>query len=168
MSDLSQEDSLEVEYYNSEEDVEDNLDPSRSDEETDYSDEAEGQNSDDELAEYTLDEEDELLLLRSSNIRLKTPSRARVAPASPKPAKTKQVATRVARVKTNATHEYASDFEHASHILRTLEDTLEESYPDAKDNAVIARCAYYYILYKSYYPIEVQEKISSLIEQFRD
>ena len=161
-----------------EEDVEDNLNSSGSDEE-DYSDPLDSLLDDEyDVDEYGLEEEDEILILRGKQAPVSKPTKSQARKSSPtrtrrgsspvrirsivKPAPATREKVKVAPI----SYEYPGSIENAGEVLQAIEDALEDLYPDDKSNSSIARCALFHITYRSFYPIEIQDKVEEIIRYF--
>lgn len=85
----------------------------------------------------------------------------RATSSAPRKVETQTSAKKIALPPT--LYQYPGGLEVGEDLLNTIEDTLEDLYPGHEDNTVVARCAYFKIMYQSYYPIETQRKIEEVI-----
>lgn len=84
----------------------------------------------------------------------------------------REVKTPTARPRTTEPsplmYEFPGDPQDAAIMLESIEAVVEKHYPDEEDNAVVARCVLFSLMFHSFYPIEMQNKISRIVNLLRD
>lgn len=65
-------------------------------------------------------------------------------------------------------YEFPGDPQDAAVMLESIEAVVEKYYPDEENNAAVSRCVLYSLMFHSFYPIEMQHKITRIINLLSD